>query len=139
MTHSGTWIGRWIGRTAPVLLLLAGTPNLLAHAILVRSTPANGAVVDQPDLEMTLDYNARIDTHRSNLVLIGPGDQKIIMQREPSSKPNELKAKAVDLVSGPYRIEWQALASDGHITRGEVTFTVRTKSTSVKNLSNQAR
>jgi len=36
-----------------------------------------------------------------------------------------LTAKAVGLMPGAYTIRWQVLAPDGHITRGEVHFTVR--------------
>jgi len=28
------------------------------------------------------------------------------------------------LAAGAYRLRWQVLASDGHITRGEIPFTV---------------
>ena len=42
--------------------------------------------------------------------------------QQPS--PDVLTAPASGLAPGDYRIRWQVLASDGHITRGEVPFTV---------------
>ena len=41
----------------------------------------------------------------------------------PSSATNALDAEA-DLKPGAYTLRWQALALDGHITRGDVPFTV---------------
>jgi methionine-rich copper-binding protein CopC len=38
--------------------------------------------------------------------------------------PDTLSAHATDLKTGPYRIRWQVLATDGHITRGDVPFKV---------------
>jgi len=35
-----------------------------------------------------------------------------------------LSARAQQLAPGKYTLRWQALAVDGHITRGEVPFTV---------------
>jgi len=36
-----------------------------------------------------------------------------------------LSATANDLKPGEYQLRWQVLAVDGHITRGEIPFTVR--------------
>ena len=40
------------------------------------------------------------------------------------SAPDTLDSKATGLKPGAYRIRWQVLAPDGHITRGEVPFSV---------------
>jgi methionine-rich copper-binding protein CopC len=40
-----------------------------------------------------------------------------------SSMSNELST-AADLAPGQYTLRWQALALDGHITRGDLPFTV---------------
>jgi methionine-rich copper-binding protein CopC len=114
----------WALRAIPALLLLGSAPSLLAHAILVRSTPADGTVVHANSVELTLDYDSRIDSRLSTLTLQDSGGKKLPLQRESSTKPNELKAKAGDLAAGKYHVYWQALASDGHITRGVVSFTV---------------
>ncbi len=106
------------------LPFLLCVPKALAHATLVRSTPADQAVVHSRSVDLTLDYKSRIDARRSSLTLTGPGGKTVPIQIQPVVRPAELKAVAGNLVSGTYRIHWQVLASDGHITRGEVTFTV---------------
>ena len=113
---------RWI---LPLgLLLLAATPRALAHAILVRSAPTDGSVVHARSVSLTLDYNSRIDAARSTLTLTGPAGRNRPVQRKPTAKPAELKAFAANLSNGRYHIHWQVLASDGHITRGDIAFQV---------------
>ena len=96
----------------------------LAHAILVRSTPADRSVVHSRIVNMTLDFNSRIDASRSTLTLTGPTGRNVPVQVQPSKGPSQLKGKADNLASGAYHIHWQVLASDGHITRGDITFIV---------------
>lgn len=116
---------RWI---LPLgLLLLIGAPRAFAHAILVRSTPADGSVVHTRNITLTLHYNSRIDAARSTLTLTGPAGKIRPIQRKPTSKPAELRAFAAHLANGTYHVHWQVLASDGHITRGDIAFTVRVR------------
>jgi methionine-rich copper-binding protein CopC len=42
----------------------------------------------------------------------------------PSDGPDTLAATVDRLGSGHYRLRWQVLAVDGHITRGDIPFTV---------------
>ncbi|MGH8159936.1 MAG: copper resistance CopC family protein [Rhodanobacter sp.] len=95
-----------------------------AHAILVDSTPKANGSLPAGHVSFTLKYNSRIDQARSLLVLVAPDHSetplRIIMD---SHKPNELDS-AAEVKAGAYVIHWQALALDGHITRGDVPFTV---------------
>ncbi len=109
---------------ALLMLLLAGSPRALAHAILVHSTPADKSVIHQRHVSLTLDYNSRIDVARSTLALFGPSGLKISLRMQSSPAPSELKADAANLAAGTYQVRWQVLASDGHITRGQFSFTV---------------
>ncbi len=114
------------GRTgiASFVLLLLAAPLAFAHAILVRSSPADEAVVHGRNVNLTLDYNSRIEVSRCTVTLTRPGGQSVPIRMEDSTKPTELKAVARGLPNGKYTIHWQVLASDGHITRGDVAFTV---------------
>ncbi|MHB1857433.1 MAG: copper resistance CopC family protein [Acidobacteriaceae bacterium] len=113
---------RW---TAPlVLLLLGGSPAAFAHAILIRSTPADHASVHSHQVNMTLEYNSRIEASRCTLTLTNLAGKTFPLQMERSATPSELKAVAGNLANGNYQIHWQVLASDGHVTRGDVAFTV---------------
>ena len=95
-----------------------------AHAILVDSTPKPNGTLAAGHVQMMFKYNSKIDQHRSRLVLIGPDKSEKVLAIATDSKSNELDTTA-DLAPGAYTLRWQALALDGHITRGDLAFTVK--------------
>ncbi len=109
---------------AGVLLAFALAPGQAsAHAILESSIPASGASVPAGKLVLKFRYNSRIDRERSRLVLTAPDHSQATLPIAPGPSPAVIVTSA-DLVPGTYNIRWQVLAVDGHITRGDVPFTV---------------
>jgi methionine-rich copper-binding protein CopC len=111
-------------RAALATLALLVSLNASAHAILTDSTPkANGSVA-AGHVALTLKYNSKIDQGRSRLLLVAADKSETPLAITANAdKPNELDS-ATDLKPGTYVIRWQALALDGHITRGDLPFTV---------------
>jgi copper resistance protein C len=106
-----------------MLLLIGGIVE--GHAILKESRPAAGSTVKGPDVPIMLKYNVRIDAKLSKLQLLNPDNSTSDLTIDPQqTSPDTLNSKATGLKPGPYRIRWQVLAPDGHITRGEIPFTV---------------
>lgn len=94
-----------------------------AHAIIVSSDPAVDAVV-RPSLPVMLRFNSRIDRERSRLTLLRPDGSSQPVALAPDGRPDTLAAKLEGLAPGHYRLRWQVLAIDGHITRGDIPFAV---------------
>jgi copper resistance protein C len=107
---------------AATLLVFVGI--LEGHAILKESNPAANGTVKGPDVPVTLKYNVRIDPKLSKIQLLHPDNSTTDLAIGAQSSPDTLNSKATGLTPGAYRIRWQVLAPDGHITRGEVPFTV---------------
>ena len=107
-----------------VMLLFLLPHAAFAHAVLVKSSPAQGATVKAGDVDITLTYNSRIDVLHSSLHLIGPDGNAQTLAVDAHAAPNLLVAKAAALPAGAYKLEWQVQASDGHISRGVVAFRV---------------
>lgn len=95
-----------------------------AHAVLLESSPALKSSVSGPDVPLKLRFNVRIDTARSRLTLVDPDGTMQTLEIHGQGGPDILAAEAKGLRPGTYRLRWQVLASDGHITRGEIPFTV---------------
>lgn len=104
------------------ILLLAGLME--GHAILKETHPAANSKVTGPDVPVMLKYNVRIDAKLSKLQLLNPDNSTSDLPIETQTSPDTLNSKATGLKPGAYRIRWQVLAPDGHITRGEIPFTV---------------
>ncbi len=102
-------------------LCLAGPAA--AHAILIDSAPAPLGHIPAGHLNLKFRYNSRIDSTRSKLTLKRADDSTQRLTVVPADKPDLLQA-TLDLQPGSYSVSWQVLATDGHITRGTVPFTV---------------
>jgi methionine-rich copper-binding protein CopC len=95
-----------------------------AHAVLVESNPALNGQVSGPDVPVQLRFNVRIDASRSRLSLLrSDGSTQNLELGKPTSA-DTLTSQVKGLAPGEYRLRWQVLASDGHLTRGEIPFTV---------------
>jgi methionine-rich copper-binding protein CopC len=128
-----TWtilLSAGVFRLLPMLLL----PMLLLPMLLLP-TPAGycppeshgpapaGSTVKAGELTLLLRYNSRIDRARSRLTLIRPDNSRDTLVIQPNGPPGILTVH-VALTPGDYVVRWQVLAVDGHITRGDVPFTV---------------
>ena len=115
-----------VPRRAFVFCLLAPilyAPSAWAHAILLDSAPIDGGRVPAGPVMLKFRYNSRVDRARSRLTLTGPSKTRIIAPMDAEGPPEFLTA-TVTLTPGAWVVRWQVLAVDGHITRGDVAFTV---------------
>ncbi len=107
------------------LVLVLAPAGGLAHAIVVAAQPAMNSVVAPGEIAIRLEFNSRVDSRRSGLVLQGPDGTEAPLALKPGSPPGLLEARARVKASGRWKLRWQVLSLDGHITRGEVDFSVR--------------
>ena len=111
--------------TLLAIILVTGFPRpAWAHAILMESKPALHSSIKGPDVAIWLRFNVRIDGSRSRLRLVAPDGSQQTLTLAKQSSPDILQSQAGSLKPGAYKLQWQALASDGHMSRGEVPFTV---------------
>jgi len=99
--------------------------HLEGHAILKSSYPPNGGSIIRSDVQVKLTFNVRVDTARSKLQLLMPDASIVELPVAEPPSPDMLVSKLTGLKPGAYTIRWQVLAPDGHISRGEIPFTVR--------------
>jgi copper resistance protein C len=110
-------------------LLLAGAAGAVAltrpaaaHAVLIGGTPQDGASLPSGPRDLVLTFNSRVDSARSRLTLVGPDGVARVVAHQAAAA-DQLVAH-VALTPGAWLLRWQVLAIDGHITRGDVRFSV---------------
>jgi methionine-rich copper-binding protein CopC len=108
---------------AAVLVLIPRVA--LAHAVLVESTPKMNAIIEGPDLAVTMKFSSRVDGARSTVLLSTLDGQFKPLAIEHQSAADTLTTRLTHLSPGKYSIRWQVLATDGHVTRGEIPFRVK--------------
>ena len=99
--------------------------HLEGHAVLKSSSPPNGGSITRPDMQVKLTFNVRVDAARSRLQLVMPDASIVELPVVERTSADTLVSKLTGLKPGAYAIRWQVLAPDGHISRGEIPFTVR--------------
>jgi len=119
------WIVRGVAGDAMAAFGLATGREAEGHAVLKESSAAANTTVAGPDVPIILKYNSRVDATRSKVQLLRPDSSLTDLTLEKQATPDTLAAKATGLTPGEYKIQWQVLSPDGHITRGIVPFTVK--------------
>jgi hypothetical protein len=106
------------------MLVGLGSGAARAHAIVVSSQPTANAVVREKTVAVVVRFNSRIDPVRSRLLLVRADGTSTALELNDTPSPDMLAATVGELAPGTYRLRWQVLAVDGHITRGDIPFTV---------------
>ena len=114
---------RFTAFAALAWVVLAASPAL-AHAIIVEATPAVGAVLHAGTIDVRLRFNSRIDHHRSRLMVLDAIGKETAVATDDNTPADVITAHISGLAPGQYRLRWQVLALDGHITRGDIPFSV---------------
>jgi copper resistance protein C len=110
---------------APLALFSALSPNTAhAHAVVIEAQPRVNAAVAPGEVTIRLRYNSRLDVARSRLVLTTPGGATVQLTPQAGTGADELVAIAPAGAAGGYRVRWQVLTLDGHLTRGDIPFRV---------------
>jgi len=133
----GSWRFRSLvtGFAAAVVLsslgvLLAG--QAAAHADLVSSDPADGAVLTSPPPVITLTFSDPLFTDGVQMSLVA-ADGSVI-----PSDPPQVSDAAVSLAwpptagSGTYEVGYRVVSEDGHPVSGAISFTIEEESSSAQ-------
>lgn len=95
-----------------------------AHALLQKSDPAPNAILHPGSHQVVLSFNSRVDAAHSSITLLQGGKSEALPV-DTKAESNVLRSEAGALHPGHYILRWQAVASDGHISRGEIPFDVK--------------
>ncbi|MGH3431895.1 MAG: copper resistance CopC family protein [Thermocrispum sp.] len=100
-----------------------------AHNTLTSSNPAKNAKVDQAPEQVTLTFNADVQSGPGNQIVVSGPDGK--QYTEPSAEVAVDGTSArVDVPSlgpaGKYTIGYRILSADGHVVQNQLSFTLTT-------------
>ena len=107
-----------------VLVAVVGTVVVSAHMALQRSFPEADAVLGVSPDQIQLWFTQDPDPAVSNVSLEGPsgtieiGETKVMEERS-------VVAAVPALAAGKYTVGWRSAGDDGHVQRGEFSFTVQ--------------
>ena len=115
-----------IGWITALFFLLIPAP-LSAHAYLVKSVPAERAVLLRAPAKIQLWFNERLEPRYSSISVSDSAgnrmdDGKMAVSVED---PKQLSASVKSLPAGRYLVRYRVLSVDGHVVQDQFPFTVK--------------
>jgi methionine-rich copper-binding protein CopC len=130
-----SWRVQWLGNP-PALKLHAPSPRprearrppiLLAHAIVVRTSPAQGGVAAESIGKVDVWYDAGIRDAFAALAVVSASGERVDKRDAAidSADPSHVSVSVNQLTPGKYTVRYRALSADGHLVSGAWEFEVR--------------
>ena len=125
--------------TATLLLAVALTTPAEAarrHLRLEKSSPAADTVLAASPAALELWFSEKVELGVTRIRLEGPDAKPVALGalkfdvRKPGATaevPSVVAAIPAALAEGPHVVRWSTASRDGHVVKGEIAFTVRTR------------
>jgi methionine-rich copper-binding protein CopC len=111
-------------KVVSALLLLLAAGAALAHAHLQKTVPASGAELKDPPSNIVLTFSE--PTKLTACWLEKTGEPSIKIGGLPDSPAREISVPVPQLKPGAYVLSWRMVGDDGHVTGGQLKFSVAT-------------
>ncbi|WP_250512964.1 copper resistance protein CopC [Caballeronia sp. INDeC2] len=108
-------------------LVLAGSAQLAcAHALPKLQQPGPGATVSAPH-DVAIDFGEALEPTFSKLIVTNAQGTQVNTANSTvdASDKKHISVALPDLAPGVYKVQWTAVAADGHRTQGHYNFTVK--------------
>ena len=117
-------------RLASVLALfglVVGAGSVSAHAELIGSVPADGAILSVAPREVVATFSEAVDGERSRLEVRDASGATVAQGGVPDPSRSRLRVALPVLEPGRYTVRWTAVTpDDGAVTRGTFAFAIGT-------------
>jgi methionine-rich copper-binding protein CopC len=110
-------------RLLPLIVTLAASVAVHAHAHLQSATPREGSVLASAPGELVLQFSepARLTV----LWLTHSGGERHKLTGLPQDPQTRITVALPKLSPGEYLLEWRVLGGDGHVVPGTLHFTLK--------------
>lgn len=118
-------IRQTIALAGAIFLAFSASP-VSAHTELVNSIPQGESVINSlpPEVNVTFAEDL-IDIGNSNSIsVLNPSGEEMSQGKVTVAGPTLSKALITSEKIGKYKVQYRAVASDGHVIKGEFSFTV---------------
>lgn len=108
-------------------VLLLSQAQVFAHAYLVKSIPAQRAVLLRAPAKIQLWFNERLEARYSTLTLVNANGKNVAFKQLEigGDDPKRISATVDALSVGKYVVKYRVLSVDGHIAENQFPFTIK--------------
>ena len=99
----------------------------LAHAVLVKSVPAQRASLVEPPPRIELWFNERLEPAYSKASVTNEAGTQVDLRdvKVSTEDPRRLSLSLPPLKPGRYTVSFRVLSVDGHVVESRLSFTVK--------------
>jgi copper resistance protein C len=118
-------VGAWAGVVAAAVLT-SSPGEATAHALVLESAPAQGAMLTSPPTHVFLRFNSKLEKRLSHVSLAPEKGKPVALPISVNGQdqPDRIDLPLAPLAPGAYVVRYKVLAVDGHITEGILRFSV---------------
>ncbi len=99
-----------------------------AHAVLVRTDPVAGTIVDQPPRQVTLTFSEPVDIGLGRVSMLAPDGTNVVEGRPTVRGAQVVAPLRPGLGRGTYLVSYRVVSADGHPIAGGYTFSIQAPS-----------
>ncbi|MGN6635023.1 MAG: copper resistance CopC family protein [Oryzihumus sp.] len=99
-------------------------PAASAHAILIKTSPADGATLTTAPRQVDLTFDEAVARRFATIVVTGPSGEDATAGPATVNGTHVTAALASGLTSGEYRVAFRVVSDDGHPVSGQSRFTL---------------
>lgn len=110
-----------------LVLCLVLSQMVWSHGVLLESFPIHGSVLQASPNRVVLHFNATLEPSITQVNLVDLHEVCTPLGVTNASTVDTIVAKIPPLQPGVYNVEYKVLATDGHVTKGFIRFTIITQ------------
>ncbi|MDT7041499.1 copper resistance protein CopC [Candidatus Nitronereus thalassa] len=114
----------WVSGLASLLLASSFWTLSWGHGVLIESSPSHGAILKTSPTLISLRFNAALEPSITQVSLVDIENHIQALTITKDSTVERIVATVPPLLPGVYRVNFQVLATDGHVTEGSIRFTI---------------
>lgn len=96
-----------------------------AHTKLEKSEPRAGATITAAPKQIQLWFNEKLDVALSKIELTSPSGKVDLGPTHVMGEKSLMAGLTGKVVDGTYTVDWQTAGDDGHLVKGNFTFTLK--------------
>src|SRR5580658_10287165 len=116
---------RLAGIVSIVLVVLALSAVPRAHTKLLKTEPADGAVLSAVPQDVELWFDEKPDVSVSRIEIAGPSGSVELGPTHSMSEKSLMAVVKGNIGDGKYTVTWRAAGDDGHVSKGTFSFMLK--------------
>lgn len=109
-----------------LIFFTAFPASVLAHAIMVKSSPEKDSTIDRSPAQVDIWFNEKVRSAHKSLAVISSAGQRVDNKdiQQEALDPSHIYTSIPDLPPDTYTVRYRVISADTHVVSGKFSFTI---------------